>query len=829
MSLKSRFLTLSMKEQIYITIILLTFFCILVVLTICCSLSYEFLKADYKKKELYFFNKYKEYLESYYYFQNFYLLQYEELVKRVQKQAWKFHQSLQIYTNPTIFDDYSEAVLDYYEERDKNIMVGKTNMNYSKLFLLCYIYQNNKATNEHICNSLHSKTLDAYQSLSNSLFPGDIYDYLRIPGYNLPLIDRPLFTNVDYCTIFSFNASKIYQKILEIQNGDTSNINLNHKLDSYFRAKVEDFKSIAFSLFDAYIFENLNAFLQMFNDTYNEINNDLNKQINFSDKEQVREISSKTIAHFSQIDYGNNVFTLISYGLSNELYYCETNLVSDYLYFINRRISLYLDSIFIPLYFGNNTLISPELCILFLLKQSEFQIDNETLNDLINVIKKGNSTFQSCFINQNLINSENDVGINDIFNVNYTLFLKLNNLFYKGIMYLTSKGDKYPFYFMKYYYPNYNTLKDFQSEYMIINQVNFYFYSSFKEPIEYSNHILQIAENTFYFIILIILYTWIICLIANLIIYSKVINDWTEPIIKLQEAVESSSIADENIFKYKNDDIINELFVTCKELLSGQIENKDEVGLKNFNILSIPKDKRKLIDKNIYNKNLIINNDIMNNLLNQQQNTMDFSKNIELNEPKNIKIKNAKKKNLNKSSRYSSRLSENNLISSKDDNILDKSIKNYTIKDNTIKDKSLEEKENEPYIKLFKISEYINYHRNKLGPNNILVISNNSIGNESKMSKIISKNSKSLNNSTSNITNLKNSFIRANSKDNNENNGNLFVNMYDEDDISYLWYMEQKKKNNKSFNYNIGMKYAELFTEFNDSYKYNIEMKSKKK
>ena len=200
---------------------------------------------------------------------------------------------------------------------------------------------------------------------------------------------------------------------------------------------------------------------------------------------------------------------------------------------------------------------------------------------------------------------------------------------------------------MKYSYPNYNVLKDFQSEYLIINQVDFYLFISMKEPTKYFKYCYQILQNCFFLIIICILYIWFICLFINLLIYSKIINDLTEPILNLQEAIESSKISNENIFKYKNDDIINELFCTCKELLNGQIDN-NEKGLKDFNILSIPKDKQKAIDENIYKKNLIINNDIMNDLINQQQTMMDFSKNIQLNEPNNDDNINRKETKINK-------------------------------------------------------------------------------------------------------------------------------------------------------------------------------------
>ena len=58
MSLSTRFLNLSMKEQICITIILLTLFCILVILIVCGSLMYEILNKDYEQKKLYFYKRY---------------------------------------------------------------------------------------------------------------------------------------------------------------------------------------------------------------------------------------------------------------------------------------------------------------------------------------------------------------------------------------------------------------------------------------------------------------------------------------------------------------------------------------------------------------------------------------------------------------------------------------------------------------------------------------------------------------------------------------------------------------------------------------------------
>ena len=465
---------------------------------------------------------------------------------------------------------------------------------------------------------------------------------------------------------------------------------------------------------------------------------------------------------------------------------------------------------YIPMFYENNTIVSSELCFLFLLNQIEFQTDNYNITELYDKIEKGKSNLEKCFAYKDKVNSQLDM--KDILNLNFTSFLDLHNSIFQGIMYLTNNTNDFPFYFIKYSYPEYNILKDFRTEYLFLDQTDFFLFTSFKEPLKFSNYILQITQNCFLLIVVIILYIWILCLFVNLLIFISVINNWTDPIEKLQDAVESSSVIDENIFKYENDDIINELFGTCKELLSGQINN-NENGLKNFNILSKSKDKqeKEKIDKNIYKKNLVINNDIMNKLIDQQQNMMDFSNNIKLNPQAstNEKEKISKKKKLNNLTTDTN--SEKNLVSSSENKIKETN-KNSTYKKN-LNSKNSDKEDIEPYIKLFKIAEYLNAQSNKIETNNIFIIGNNSIMDESKMSKIISKNNKNVNNSIKRNMNLKSSIIRSDLLTNNENSENITINMLDEQNISYLWYMEAKKRNNKSFNYHISDNYKELFLD----------------
>ena len=270
------------------------------------------------------------------------------------------------------------------------------------------------------------------------------------------------------------------------------------------------------------------------------------------------------------------------------------------------------------------------------------------------------------------------------------------------------------------------------------------------------------------------------------------------PITKLQEAVESNSIKDESIFIYKYDDIINELFLTCKELLTGQINhNNNDNGINNFNVLET--DNEKKIDKNIYKKNLIINNEIMEELIEKQQRTMDFSNNIKLNDLNNMDSKMFSAKNKN-----------HKIIDDSEKNIDDIMDNNKKIKyeKEQNNDKKPQKNNEDIYIKLFKISEYLDYYRSKLDTNNIVLLNENS--NDTKTNQLVSKNNtKSMTNS---MTNKK--------KKNDETNDNYnYVNMMDENNIAYLWYMEAKKKN-RCFNYIINNDCEELFSDCYDSYKY---------
>ena len=201
MSLQTSFLTLSIKDQIFILFIFLTLFSIIVILCLCCSFNYEILKEDYNQKKLYFYDKYKEYIESCLYFQNFCLLQYEEVIKRMQIQIWKFDQTSKIYQLQTNFFNKDYDIIEIFDMHYENVTKLYTSNNNIILFYACY-YNYNGILMNSLCNYMKINLFHKYPGLSSMLITHDIEEGIRIPGYNIPIMASPLLVNVNNSAIY---------------------------------------------------------------------------------------------------------------------------------------------------------------------------------------------------------------------------------------------------------------------------------------------------------------------------------------------------------------------------------------------------------------------------------------------------------------------------------------------------------------------------------------------------------------------------------------------------------------------------------------------------
>ena len=813
MNIKTKFLALSMRQQIPFTIIILTIFSVIVILSIAGPLIFEALKEDYQLKKNFFYKKYKRYIEACFFYQNYCLLKYEEIIKRIQKQILVFN------TASVNFGEIYRMKQEHYEVLEEKVVKYNStkisNEINDTLYYLCYSFRemDSSILDQNILSVLEFISLDnltycdkiaitmvlLYEGFSSIIATHNLGDYFRMPEFNIPIISTPYFININNSMMFSFNSSKIHDNIVKVF-GDENKYNPN-KFYDYYDAIVYNFIDTIMKYFIRYLNKELFLFDIVFEKNVREIKESEDISIlNKNDNNSIYEFVKKRCGFYSSIRYGNNKFALLSYDM-NGFFYCETEIIENYLYFTHSKLSQYLNVSFIPLYAENNTILSPELCLSFLLKQLDYQVDDNKFNELLKKIIKGKSTIEQCFINKEAIIKQ--LEINEVFILDKTTnFLDVANVINQGLI----ESEKKQYYYAKYAYPNIVSLLDFSSDYILLDQINFYLFASFKEPMEWVNSIYIIYKNCFLMIIIIIVYTWIILLIVNLIIYFKIINQLTEPIKKLQEAIESSSVKDESIFRYEYDDFIQDLFFTVKELLSGQVDkNNNEKGLNQFNILSIPKDKQKNIDKNIYQKNLIINIDIMNKKIREQQNMSDYSGSIGINEELDISRKKKKRK---KSMDFVQKEDNDSFtsVSKKDREI---SIDNGNI--NKIKQNKIREEieDREPYKKLFKIAEYFSYHQNK-NENNFFYLLNNEIKDESKKPSIPKINSTN----TLNIdSKKKNIILKGDNSGKNEEKDFFSINMLNNKNISYLWYMLEKQKQNKSIDYHIGTNYEELFMD----------------
>ena len=264
------------------------------------------------------------------------------------------------------------------------------------------------------------------------------------------------------------------------------------------------------NVYDLVIRLNSSLFLHMFNKIFNEIKNfgQMIKERNSSFIEFLKENSGI----FTRINYSNGKFYTIFTSENNFQMYAESSIIYNYLYYMNNRLSNYIDLYFIPLFNENNTIISPELCIIFLLKQYRYYIDNKVINQIIERIIKGKSKIEDCLLNKNNLYKQEE--IKDILNLNLSYFFYvLNSSVNQGIINLVNSY----YYLMKYSYPNYNSLREFKSEHMFLDQINYYLFASFREPINFSNLVLQINKNCFYLIIIFIVYIYYFFLFINIL------------------------------------------------------------------------------------------------------------------------------------------------------------------------------------------------------------------------------------------------------------------------------------------------------------------------
>ena len=207
-----------------------------------------------------------------------------------------------------------------------------------------------------------------------------------------------------------------------------------------------------------------------------------------------------------------------------------------------------------------------------------------------------------------------------------------------------------------------------------------------------------------------------------------------------------------------------------------------------------------------YEKNLIINNEIVNKLINEEQNMMNFKDEIDVNENSTVNhyiMDNEEEERERKYKKSSSKSKINNT-----EYINENKETNESIKQNKIKEE--EDKEKNSYKSMFRLAQYLYYYICKVEENNIIVNINSNNDEKKSIKSKINDNNQNANLLKNNIK-YKKSISKSGTSDKIEDN--LTINVLRGKNITYLWYMEMKKKNNRCFNYQLSEDLEELFID----------------
>ena len=135
-------------------------------------------------------------------------MQYKEIIKRIQKEIWVFHQikiSIKINFPQNLADETIKNIL-YYETTN-----NKENDVDDNLYYHCYYPENQDDTikinidiikititvYDFVCSPIYVYFGFTYESFSSLIITHNIDTTFHVPGYDMPIINPLLFINFD--------------------------------------------------------------------------------------------------------------------------------------------------------------------------------------------------------------------------------------------------------------------------------------------------------------------------------------------------------------------------------------------------------------------------------------------------------------------------------------------------------------------------------------------------------------------------------------------------------------------------------------------------------
>ena len=602
MSLKAKFLKMSLKNQIIIAILICCILSVLYIITIFAVYILIIQELAEDRFKAYFYTTQKEILESMINFQNLYIFNYEDFIKTM---IFQIALIKRIDLNMDKFDSVSKYFsIQKAENADSNES---------------YFYY--LGEEDAIYDPNDENKLKPMISVIN------YFREFRVPYYG----DDSLFQGM---LVYSNKTKKVYSKNQKFLIDFVNSYIPNNNFQEYYQNQTQIITNSCIKIFDDHL-----AGRNSFYDLYIGVG-----LVSFFNGYKITKDFSNYAHSCPYVDYKTDTFQSMRINVKSDEFFITTKLKQFYIGTILVQLSKLYDITSIMTIYPDNEVLNLVQCyalfyklLLYLFYEKKDVDFNELFRTLLNKkfieISAKNFTVDKC-----LVEFDDDNIIEYYLKKNATFFFDdywtIDTLF---IQLMENKLGK-KFAISKYTYPDYFTMKLKKPQYFISSYLNVYTFMNFYCSSLYLNTKHNFYQINYLTIILSNWYFWIFIIILFIIITLNMSKEITEPLIKLKEAIEQRSFKDEKIFEYKNDDIINQLFKMCKDLfVDGDLnkclksKNCDEKdGMINDELYNLDLDDNNSTNYsskrvNRLNNNLTINNEMIKNItqINIEKNNKD--------------------------------------------------------------------------------------------------------------------------------------------------------------------------------------------------------------
>ena len=563
MNIKKFFLQLSIRHQILFMILSIFLLNLLSILALFCVYTKCLVLLQCSNAKNYFFDIYDDIMYSNIRFQNLLLFQYEQLIKTFNNQIFYYGKSQNDLYEVVI--SYKDEVIKNYDETTENDYRPDDPEDEKVYYLYCF------TDDLYLCSVVKYFLASTHLSIDNQL---KAIRNFRVPYFgNTPMINEYVFVPLSKKTIYSINRTRI-KEIYEFSNGNFSNYYerlIDNHLEKY-KKFLNDFKSGNILFMDILYNTNYFIFENYVNENYmkTEYKNDVNQYI--------FDVSN----YFQELNYSNERTFIIDSGNKDSVNFLDENtIIENYINFIFTNFLKFTNINSIPVFPENNTIMSVDLCYLFLLKQfiyirtteNKASLDLNDFKKIYSSLEKGKSNIGDCILSKKYY-PKSKQNLYEILNIRFTKFYNIKNK--RDFSYFTASetplGSLY--YGYKYTFPDFCSIIDFKPDFLTLEQINIYSFHTLYEPYSFYYEISYFYYYWEYFIVILIILVWLVLFFYILIRLQKLFTEIIDPINDLIKAMENLDIKQGNTLKYEPDDSINELFQLCNSLLLGKY-NKD--------------------------------------------------------------------------------------------------------------------------------------------------------------------------------------------------------------------------------------------------------------